>query len=128
MVGHTCVSEIIDILVVSVISTISVGPDGYFFFLVCEEEEVTCMFAMNAFRKHAALHSAGVKLGNVVQKNFGFLRKLSSLTPCDVVALTCFCFCLSPFFPFSSVESHPRVKNRLLFGRRYFRAVSFLVV
>ena len=84
------------------------------------------MFAMNAFRKHAALHSAGVKLGNVVQKNFGFLRKLSSLTPCDVVALTC--FCLSPFSPFSSVESHPRVKNRLLFGRRYFRAVSFLVV
>ena len=32
VVGHTCVSEIIDILVVSVISTISVGPDGYFFF------------------------------------------------------------------------------------------------
>ena len=31
VVGHPCVSEIIDILVVSVISTISVDPDGYFF-------------------------------------------------------------------------------------------------
>ena len=52
---------------------------------MCEEEEVTCVFAMNAFRKHAALHSVGVKLGNVVPKNFGFHRKLSSVTPCDVV-------------------------------------------
>ena len=92
------------------------------FFLVCEEEEVTCMFAMNAFRKHAALHSAGVKMGNVVQKNFGFLRKLSSLTPCDVVALTCFCFCLSPFFPSLLLRVTPAWKTAgLLFGRRYFR-------
>lgn len=36
VVGHTCVSEIIDILVVPVISTISVDPDEYFFFfLMC---------------------------------------------------------------------------------------------